>query len=74
MGLSGDYTGARFDDAGHFTRLGETAHLTLLATTKLGDGFELFGRIENLSDNRREAVAGYGVPGRAFYAGIRSTL
>jgi vitamin B12 transporter len=74
VGLSADYTGARFDDAGHFTKLGETAHLNLLAACKFGGGFELFGRIENLSDNGREAVAGYGVPGRAFYAGIRSSI
>ena len=74
VGLSADYTGARFDDAGHLTKLDETGHLNLLAAYKLGNGFELFGRIENLSDNRREAVAGYGVPGRAFFGGIRTKI
>jgi vitamin B12 transporter len=58
----------------HFTKLGETGHLNLLAAYKLGDGFELFGRIENLSDNGREPVAGYGVPGRAFFGGIRTKI
>lgn len=74
VGASFDYVGARFDDAGHYTALGDTGHVNLLATYTICDGVELFGRVENLSDNRREAVAGYGVPGRTFSGGIRTKI
>jgi outer membrane cobalamin receptor len=34
----------------------------------------LFGRVENLFDDRAEPVAGYGAPGRSFYAGLSVSL
>jgi vitamin B12 transporter len=34
----------------------------------------LFGRVENLTDADYEEVRGYGVPGRAAYAGVRATF
>jgi vitamin B12 transporter len=74
VGAGVAYVGSRFDDAFHFTRLNETVHIKLFAAYALGDEVELFGRVENLGDNRAEPVAGYGAPGRAFYAGIRAKL
>lgn len=37
----------------------------------LGDAVELYGRVENLFDERYETVLRYGTPGRAAYAGVR---
>lgn len=74
LGTTLDYVGTRFDDAGHFTKLKDVVHVTLLASYRIWDGVELYGRVENLGDNRREPVAGYGTPGRAFFAGIRSQI
>jgi vitamin B12 transporter len=74
LGLSVDYTGARWDDASHLTKLGDSGHLNLFAAYRITDGVELFGRIENLADNKREPVAGYGAPGRALFGGIRTKL
>jgi len=74
LGVAVDYIGKRFDDAYHFTELSSAAHVKLFASYKLNDHFELFGRVENLSDNRAEPVAGYGAPGRAFYAGVATRL
>ncbi len=74
LGLSVDYIGSRFDDAGHTAPLGDSGHLNLFAATTVGHGVELFGRIENLSDNKREPVAGYGAPGRALFGGIRTKI
>ena len=74
VGFSVDYVGKRFDDAGHFTSLDASSDVNLFASFKLSEQVELFGRIENLFDERAEPVAGYGAPGRAFFAGVRSTL
>jgi vitamin B12 transporter len=74
LGLSVDYIGSRFDDAGHATKLGESGHLNLFAAYRVTEDVELFGRLENLSDNKREPVAGYGAPGRAFFGGIRTKI
>jgi vitamin B12 transporter len=41
---------------------------------KLNEHIEVFGRVENLFDDRAEPVAGYGAPGRAFYAGVAARL
>ena len=56
----------------HFTALSGAAHVKLFGSYKLNDQFELFGRVENLFDDRAEPVAGYGAPGRAFYAGVEA--
>jgi vitamin B12 transporter len=71
LGLGANYTGARFDDAYHFTPLAEAVRMNAFAAFKLDETRELFGRVENLTDERAAPVAGYGAPGRAFYAGIR---
>ncbi len=74
VGVAVDYVGSRYDDAYHSTRLGEAAHVKLFGAYKLNETFELFGRIENLGDDRTEPVAGYGAPGRAYFGGIRASL
>lgn len=74
LGTSLNYTGVRFDDAGHFTKLKDVARINLFASYTVWDGVEVFGRVENLGDNLREPVAGYGAMGRGFFAGIRSRI
>jgi len=74
LGFSLGYVGKRFDDAGHFTSLDAATDANLFGSVKLNQYIELFGRIENLFDDRAEPVAGYGAPGRAFYAGVRTSL
>jgi vitamin B12 transporter len=74
LAVSADYVGSRFDDAGHYTALGETLHVNLMASYTVADGIELYGRVENAGDNQREPVAGYGAMGRAFFGGIRTKL
>lgn len=39
------------------------------ASLPLGERFELFGRVENLTDERYQTVAGYGSYGCSAYAG-----
>ncbi len=64
--------GSSFDDAGNFTRLDSYALVTLRASLPLGERFELYGRIENLTGERYETAAGYGTPGRSAYVGARA--
>ena len=64
--------GDSFDDAGNFTALDGHGLATLRASLPLGERFELFGRVENLTDERYQTVAGYGSYGRSAYAGLRA--
>lgn len=73
LALGADFrlVGERFDDAGNFTRLASYALVTLRASMPLGDHLELFGRVENLTDESYQTVAGYGAYGRSAYGGVR---
>lgn len=63
--------GDSFDDRGNFTAIDGHAVVTLRAAVPLGEHFELYGRIENVTDARYETVAGYGTYGRSAFAGVR---
>ena len=62
-----------FDDRGNFTRLDGYGLLTLRASVPLGEHFELYGRVENVTDQQYQTVAGYGTYGRSAYGGVRVT-
>ena len=61
-----------FDDGGNFTRLDGHTLVTLRASLPVSEQFELFGRIENLTDQRYQTIAGYGTLGRSAYIGARA--
>jgi len=63
--------GDSFDDAYAFTRLDGYALVTLRASVPVTRAVELYGRIENLTDERYRTVAGYGTPGRSAFVGVR---
>ncbi len=44
------------------------------AAVEVAPGVELYGRIENLTDEDYQTTRGYGTPGRAVYAGIRASF
>jgi vitamin B12 transporter len=51
------------------------ATVNLFSSYDITDKFQIFGRIENLFDNRAyEEVRGYATPGRSFYAGCKVTF
>lgn len=60
-----------FDDAGNRTRLDGYELTTLRASLPFGDFFELFGRVENLFDEKYQTSAGYGTWGRSAFIGAR---
>ncbi len=48
--------------------------LGLRASMSLGERFEVYGRVENLTDTRYETVSGYGTAGRNAHVGVRVKL
>ncbi len=74
IGGTAEYVGDRWNDAFHFAHLNDAVHFNLFASYKLMVDIELFGRVENLGGDRSEPVTGYGAPGRAFFAGVRTKI
>ena len=74
LALGGDVTfvGERFDNANNVLKLESYALVTLRASLPVAERFELFGRVENVTDENYRSVAGYGTPGRTAYAGVRA--
>jgi len=72
--LGGDLrlVGRSFDDPGNLTRLGGYGVASLRASLPVNDAVELFGRVENIGDERYQTAAGYGTPGRSAYLGARA--
>jgi vitamin B12 transporter len=63
--------GDSFDDAGNFNRLDGYVVAGVRAELPIGDRFAIYGRVDNLFDEKYTVVRGYGTPGRAAYGGIR---
>lgn len=66
------YAGSSFDNAGNSIRLKSYTLVDLKASYPLGGGFEVYGRVENLFDQRYETAFQYGTLGRGAYAGVRA--
>jgi len=71
--LGGDLrlVGRSFDDAGNFTRLENYVVATLRVSMPVSEEVELFGRVENIGNERYQTVAGFGTPGRSAFFGAR---
>jgi vitamin B12 transporter len=64
-------TGASFDDAANLVRLDGYTLFDLRASYPLSETVELYGRAENLFDERYTVVQGYGTYGRSVFGGVR---
>jgi vitamin B12 transporter len=68
--------GKRYDDSANTVRLDSYGLLNLFAERSLGRDMTLFGRINNVFDERYLLVKSaydYGVPGRSVFIGLRYT-
>lgn len=74
VGATIAHVGDSFDDGGDTVPLDGYVLADLRAALPLGGTVELYGRIENLFDERYQTIAGYGTAGRAAYAGVRLKL
>ncbi|HSG34763.1 MAG TPA: TonB-dependent receptor, partial [Sphingomonadaceae bacterium] len=61
-----------FDDAANLVPLAGYRVGTIRASIPLTGEVELFGRVENIWDERYQTAAGYGTPGRSAYIGARA--
>ena len=68
------YSGASFDDAANKVRLGGYVLLDLRASLPINDHFQVYARVENLTDRHYEVVYQYGTLGRSVYLGGRATF
>lgn len=66
--------GDSFNDQGNFTRIDGFALGSIRAEMPIGDRFAVYGRVENVTDEKYEVVSGYGTYGRAAFAGVRMRL
>ena len=65
------HVGDSFDDPGNTVRLDGYVVASVRAELPIAERFAIYGRIDNLFDERYQTVAGYGVFGRAAYGGVR---
>jgi vitamin B12 transporter len=71
-GVAVRYVGESFDDAANTVRLKGYALVDLRASYPVARSLELYGRVENLTDQAYETTHGYGTTGRAAYLGLRA--
>lgn len=74
LGATALVVGDSFDNAANTVRLDGYVLVDLRAAFEVVRGVEVYGRIENLFDERYQTVANYGTAGRAAYAGVRLTM
>lgn len=76
LGIGGTVThvGDSFDDPANRVRLDGFVLASLRAELPLGEQLSVYGRVENLFDEVYQTVSGYGIFGRATYAGVRVKL
>ena len=74
LGTSVAFTGKRFDDAAEATEMGEYATVGLFGDYMLDKTWQIYGRIDNLFNDRTERVFGYGTEGIAASFGIRAHI
>jgi vitamin B12 transporter len=68
------YASASFDDAANQIRLGGYVLLDVRAAMPVSKHFEMYARVENLTDHHYETAYQYGTLGRSAYLGGRATF
>lgn len=63
-----------FDNAANTTRLDGYVLAGIRAEMPIGEHFAIYGRVDNLFDERYQTVSGYNTLGRAVYGGVRVKL
>jgi vitamin B12 transporter len=72
--LAARYASASFDDAANQIRLGGYVLFDVRASVPVSKHFEMYARIENLTDHHYETAYQYGTLGRSAYIGGRATF
>lgn len=70
-GATATIIGASYNDAGNNRRVEGYVLADIRVAMPITKGVEVYGRIENLFDEKYETIYQYGTPGRAAYVGVR---
>ena len=70
-GATVTHVGRSFDNASNSARVEGYVLADFRASFELRQGVSVYGRIENVFDEKYETILNYGTPGRAAYAGVR---
>ena len=68
------YSGPSYDDAANQIRLGGYVLLDFRTSFPISNHFEMYARVENLTDRHYEVAYQYGTLGRSAYIGARGTF
>ena len=74
LNLSASYVGSRWDNSANTGRSKAYTKVDLYTSYDLVEGFQVFGRAENLFDKTYQQIPGYAALGRSFYAGIKTAF
>jgi vitamin B12 transporter len=74
LSASANFIGKRFDDAAETVPLGAKPTVDLFGDYALDETWQLYGRIDNIFNDRTERIAHYGAPGIAASIGVRAHL
>lgn len=66
------YAGESYDNASNATRLDSYTLVDLRVSYPFNDQVELYGRVENVGDEKYETTRNYGVAGRGTFVGVRA--
>ena len=66
------HVGDAFDNASNSTRLDSYTLVDLRASYPINETLEVYGRVENATDEDYATTANYGVPGRGAFVGVRA--
>ncbi|KQN69206.1 TonB-dependent receptor plug domain-containing protein [Sphingomonas sp. Leaf62] len=73
VGATVTMVGDSFDNASNARRLDGYVLTDLRASFPVTERVDVYGRVENLFDERYQTIFQYGTPGRAAYGGVRLT-
>ncbi|MFQ5900358.1 MAG: TonB-dependent receptor plug domain-containing protein [Thermodesulfobacteriota bacterium] len=72
--LTANYVGDRWDDAANTKKLDAYTKIDFATSYDFTEKLNIFGRIENLTDEEYEEVKGYGTPGSSIFGGLKFTF
>ena len=70
-GATVTHVGSHFDDISNTNEVEGYVLVDVRAAVPITDNIELYGRVDNLFDERYETVFRYGAPGRSAFGGVR---
>ena len=74
LGATATIVGDSYGDVANTSRLNGYALIDLRAAYEIRKGLEIYGRVENVGDQRYETIFQYGTYHRAAYGGVRASF